>query len=151
MSNENIRCMPTLKQHRLRNTYNLHPNGTLMFHGTLDEWGQKVYIDETGKRWHEMFWYYSIFHNPIKNIKLQYYHSDDPETPYSVESSEVTVPKKDLICQPDGTIIIHNEFIKTSSFNYKDFRKSSNTKHFFADVIVVVLYCKCCKCCQSEE
>ena len=142
-SNQNIGYIPSKDQHTNRNIYNKHPVGDLTFYGMIDEWGQNVYVDESGKRWHELKWYNSIYHNPIKNIKMQYYHSDIPEYCHSLSSSEIIVPKSKLVHGHSEEIKIYNNDIKIGSYNFKDFKKAGRIKHFLADVFPVVLYCSC--------
>lgn len=137
-----FKCIPTRHQHNSRNRFNKTPTGLLTHAGQIDQYNQKVYTDENGNEWHLLKWYHSIFHNPIKNLKFQYYHCD--EHPNVKEcSSEIIVPKKYVEHEFDGTSKIHSVYVQDGSFNFKDFKKTNHIAHFFADILPTALYCSC--------
>ena len=141
---DNFKCVPSKYQHVTRNNHNIFPTGELIHTGEIDTNKHKIYIDGTGRIWRELKWYHSIFHNPVKNIKLQYYHSDDPEMNNSIGSSEIIVAKSKIAHDKNnGTSKIHPIYIFNGSYNYRDFSKTSHTSHFFADVFPTVRYCSC--------
>lgn len=142
MTNRSLKnkCVPSKQQHNARNDFNIIPSGELHYDGSLDQFKQKVFKDQLKREWHQLKWYHSIFHNPAKNIKLQYYHSDDD--PNIETSSEIIVNKK-MIKYIDDDETIHPIYIFDGSYNYKDFRKSNHFAHFMADILPNVLYCSC--------
>lgn len=137
--------VPSKKEHISRNNFNMVPSGELYCRGEKDQYNQKVFIDKEGRRWHQLKWYYSIFHNPIKNIKLQYYHYEDRNDKLLKNpkgSSEIIVNKK-MVSKVGDKELIHPIYIFNGSYNYKDFRKTNQFAHFMADILPNVLYCSC--------
>jgi len=138
MKIDNFNKVPSKHQHIIRNNFNKQPIGILIYQGNKDEYGQKIFIDEYQKEWHELKWYNSIFHNPIVNKKFVYYHTDNTNL-----SSEITVPKKYIEHIPDGSERFHSMDTDEGSFNYRDFYKTSRIAHFLADVLPNAIYCSC--------
>jgi len=120
MKPDDFKYIPSKKLHVSRNNYNIVPTGTLKFKGEFDKYDQKVYIDEIGRKFHELKWYHSIFHNPVKNIKLQYYHCDLPieiinQYPYpDTGSSEIIVQKNYIKIIENNELHIHSSHIQRS-------------------------------------
>ena len=140
---DDFKCIPTRLQHNNRNEYNIFPAGSLAFHGELDPKNRKIYIDEEGRKWVEMFWYHSMFHNPVKNIKLQHYDCDEITRKGSIGSSEVKVPKKFVAIHSDIYHTIDSSHIISGSYNYRDFEKVGHFAHFWADVLPTAFFCSC--------
>lgn len=131
-----LKKFPTKQLHVNRNHYNLLPVGDLISKRP------DVYADTDGNLWNKMPWYFTMFHNPVKNIKLIHY--DITMCKNGVGSSEIIVPKKNVKQTPNGhpNTIKHGSW-KIGSYNYRDIYTTSRWEHFVADVLPNVIYCKC--------
>ena len=78
---------PSRELHTTRNDYNTWPENCLIskFNG--------VFTDTNGKVWHQMPWYWNMFHNPAKNVKLVSYDCNDIEG--APGSSEIIVQNQE--------------------------------------------------------
>ena len=141
---EAIRDLPLKKTwvskelHFRRNNYNLLPDGVLICKH------QNLFVDASGQGWLIMPWYYNMFHNPIKNVKML--HMDSNFVGDALGSSEIIVPKKSIQKNThNGSKFIVNTDIKEGSYNYRDGYASSHWKHFVADIFPNVIYWPCFK------
>lgn len=126
--------------HFNRNEFNMTPDGVLIGKDGANN-VPNIFVDDQGQGWLKMPWYYTIFHNPLKNVKLL--HLDSNFVGNALGSSEIIVPKKKI--QKDnakGTMYILNKDVKQGSYNYRDGYVSSQWKHFVADVFPNVIYWK---------
>ena len=129
----NHKCIPSKELHKIRNDYNVNVTGhTFVFEEP------NMYKDiNTGFKWTVMPWWLNIFHNPIKNIKLVL-----PDTMFLNEaqsSSEIIIPKKDILNKDENKIIQISESFK-KSFNFRDLLITSRISHFFADVFPNIIF-----------
>lgn len=124
---------PSRQLHCTRNNYNVIPAGTLTAQTPYHS-----FVDESGNIWSVDPWYYTLFHNPIKNVKFINYASNVD----TLGSSEIIVRKKN-IDKGDKVWRIAQKDIEIGSFNYRDLKKTSQIKHLIADALPVLVYCTC--------
>ena len=139
---ESNKWIPHKALHARRNDFNYTPDADAEIVDTLTtrRIGRKdfnVYRDNvTGAKWIKMPWWLSLFHNPARNHKFVAYDSD--VIPTAQSSSEFIVRKKCVI-----TFMEHKTYrgkdIQKGSFNFR----ARGMRHFFADILPVVIYCKC--------
>ena len=122
--------------HCARNSYQLEVNTTLVSKH------RNIFNDQDGNCWLRMPWWYNIFHNPCKNVKLLHYDANFIGT--ALGSSEIIVPKNAIQKNKyNGTLFIPSSSIKMGSYNFRDGYTSSKWRHFVADILPNMIYCKC--------
>jgi len=138
------KCMPSKLVHCYRKYHNCVPKGTLTFDGVRDQKNRRVFIDSENQKWHEIPWYFNLFHKPWKNIKMVHFEKDYVEN--APGSSEIIVQKKDLtslLKRKQGThVVICAVLTEKGSYNYRDFTVTNHWKHFWADIFPVIAYLK---------
>jgi hypothetical protein len=139
--------IPSKYLHINRNKYNHIPTTTLISMEGSDSHDEnggsivRIFKEEGTKHiWYLLPWYKSIFHNPIKNVKLICY--DFHVFPNGVGSSEIIVNKKSIIKKSTHCEIPPNA-IQEGSYNYRDLHICGSFKHCVADIFPSMMYCKC--------
>jgi hypothetical protein len=119
--------------HSKRNKYNRTIVGSLSNSSN----NPQIYKDVYGTIWEVLPWYFNILHNPAINLKLVNYDDN------AAGSSEIIVKKKNVKKISDYVKGIAICDIKVGSYNFRDFHLCGHFKHFTADILPNIMYCKC--------
>lgn len=141
---------PSRDAHLFRENFNYALSGDLIYEGMRNAKGYRIFKDtESGWMWIEIPWYLNIFHCPHKFRKFIHYDSDHVKN--ATSSCEIFVNKKKIIKKVNGSFTINRSDVNRNlgSFNYRDFTLTNYFKHFFADILPVVIY-GITGCCYSN-
>lgn len=145
------KLLPSVQAHFERNNYNCIPGEAGRLTENAVEYSEEgcceccckaqhlqVFRDTfTASNWVIQPWWLSVFHKPWKNFKLIAHDHDVTEG--ALGSSEIIIPKSAVLKDEDGNLTINCSEIVRGSYNYR----TRGARHFFADVLPSVLYCKC--------